>query len=107
MHIINLKREKPLAKIAVSSFLVFNLFMENREAIKQETGKILIKKLGISRANLCDIEKGRRLPSIGRASVMAKKLGEIPQFWVEMVLQDMIRQEKMKYIVRLETKDAA
>jgi DNA-binding XRE family transcriptional regulator len=67
----------------------------------------LAKKLGISRANLCDIEKGRRLPSIGRASAMAKKLGEIPQFWVEMVLQDMLRQEKMKYMVRLEAEDAA
>jgi DNA-binding XRE family transcriptional regulator len=67
----------------------------------------LAKKLGLSKANLCDIEKGRKLPSIARASAMAKKLGENPQFWVEMVFQDMLRQEKMKYTVKLEAKDAA
>ena len=36
------------------------------------------KKLGISRANLCDIEKGRKIPSPARSARIAKKL-KVPE----------------------------
>ena len=49
MFKINLKRENPAAKIAVNSFRLFNLLIEKREATRQETGKILIINVGISR----------------------------------------------------------
>jgi hypothetical protein len=44
-------RENPLAKIAVNSFRLVSLLMENSEAIKHETGKIFTKKLGNSKSN--------------------------------------------------------
>ena len=62
----------------------------------------LSKKLNISRSNLCDLEKGRKIPSPGRAEDFAKKLKELPQYWVEVAVQDLLRTQKLKYIVKLE-----
>lgn len=45
------------------------------------------KKLGVSRANLCDIEKGRRSVSIERASKWAKLLGYSERQFVKLALQ--------------------
>jgi hypothetical protein len=49
IEITKLDREYPDAKIAVSSFLDFNLLIENRDAIKHETGNIFIKNDGHSK----------------------------------------------------------
>jgi transcriptional regulator with XRE-family HTH domain len=53
------------------------------------------KKLGVSRQRLCDLEKGRRLPSIKSAQLWAKKLGFSPTLWVQVVLQDQLRRENV------------
>jgi transcriptional regulator with XRE-family HTH domain len=44
--------------------------------------------LGISQASLCDLEKGRRIPSPGRAASIAKKLKEPESYWVQLAIQD-------------------
>jgi transcriptional regulator with XRE-family HTH domain len=62
----------------------------------------LAKKLGLSRANICDLEKGRRVPSAGRAFAMAKKLKEPAQYWVQIALQDELRAHKINYVVKIE-----
>ncbi|MFX5956878.1 helix-turn-helix transcriptional regulator, partial [Acinetobacter baumannii] len=46
------------------------------------------KKLGLSAANLCDLEQGRRIPSPARARKIAKKLGLPEKSLVAMALED-------------------
>ncbi len=59
------------------------------------------KKLGISRQKICDFEKGRRLPSPKLAEKWAKKLGHPPEVWVQVVLQDQLRKEKVNMKVNV------
>lgn len=55
--------------------------------------------LGISPQSLCDIEKGRKIPSIGRAANIAKLIEQPEKIWIELALQDTLRQENLSYIV--------
>ena len=45
------------------------------------------RQLGISRAYLCDIEKGRRAVSVQRAAEWARKLGYLEAQYVALALQ--------------------
>lgn len=59
------------------------------------------KKLKISRANLCDIEKGRKIISAYRAVKLAKIL-KIPETTLlKLSLQDALRHAKLNYQVSL------
>lgn len=63
------------------------------EAIRlgeDETLDGFAKKLGVSRTNLCDIEKGRRSVSLERAAQWAKDLGYDPSWFVQLALQDQV-----------------
>lgn len=55
--------------------------------------------LGISSQSLCDIEKGRSIPSLRRAAKIANKIGEPEIFWIQLALQDMLRKESFNYTV--------
>jgi hypothetical protein len=55
--------------------------------------------LGISRANLCDIQKGRKIPTPARALRSSKKLGMQETHVAELVLQDMLRKDKIKMTI--------
>ncbi len=46
------------------------------------------KAMGISKQNLCDIEKGRKFVSASRAAIFAKKLGYPPTFFIQLALQE-------------------
>lgn len=48
-------------------------------------------KLGISRSNLCDIEKGRRIVSPKKAADFARILGYSVNQFVRLALQDQLR----------------
>jgi transcriptional regulator with XRE-family HTH domain len=61
------------------------------------------KKLGISRANLCDIEKGRKPVSLERAAKIAKAIGVSEITLVQLALQDQLRREKLPYKVELKS----
>jgi len=61
------------------------------------------KKLGISRANLCDIEKGRKPVSLDRAAQIAKVFGVSKQYLIQLTLQDQLRREKLPYEVELKS----
>ena len=65
------------------------------------------KALGLSKANLCDLEKGRKIPTPSRAQAIAKRLKELPQYWVEVAVQDMLKAQKLAYIVKLKEPKAA
>jgi DNA-binding XRE family transcriptional regulator len=48
------------------------------------------KRLGISRAHLCDIEKGRKSLSLVRAIDFAEKLGYSKEQFVTLAIQEML-----------------
>ncbi len=56
----------------------------------------LAKRLGISAAHLCDIEKGRKVVSPERAARFAKALGRSQQQFVRLALQDLINEAGLK-----------
>ena len=58
-------------------------------------------KLGLSRANLCDIEKGRKIPTPERASRMAHSLGIPEKVLIQLALQDALREAKLDYEIEL------
>ena len=64
----------------------------------------LADKLGLSKGNICDFEKERKVPSPAKASEMAKRLGELPQYWVEVAVQDMLHAQNLDYTVKIEGK---
>jgi len=59
------------------------------------------KKLGLSRANLCDIEKDRKSVAPERAARIAKKLGVPESTLIQLALQDSLRAVKLNYRVVL------
>ena len=59
------------------------------------------KMLGISSQSLCDIEKGRRIPSPSRAAKIARKIKEPEKFWISIALQDFLRKENLNYKVKV------
>ena len=65
----------------------------------------MAKKLGISKAALCEIEKGRTLVSPQAATRYAKKAGFSQTVALEACLQDQLRKANIKKRVRIE--DAA
>jgi len=59
--------------------------------------KDFAKVLGISPQSLCDMEKERRIPSVKRAAKIAKQLREPEITWVELAIQDMLRDAELDY----------
>jgi transcriptional regulator with XRE-family HTH domain len=59
------------------------------------------KLLGISKQELCDIEKGRKPVSIKRAAEFARKLGYSESQYVRLAIQDQLRRADMNYEVSL------
>ena len=59
------------------------------------------KKLGVSAANLCDIEKGRQLISPKKASVIAKKIGYSETVLVELVINQQLALDGLKMRVKM------
>ncbi len=62
----------------------------------------LARRLGISRANLCDIEKGRRSVTVKRAAQFARILGYSVNQFVAVAVEDQLRKAGLKVQVRLE-----
>lgn len=65
------------------------------------TQEVFAKKLGVSKAHICDVEKDRRLVSPVRAEAWAYQLGYSPEQFVELALQASLEKEGLKYKVRL------
>ena len=74
--------EKELGKIS------FGRLLEAYRLGEELSQKDFAKFLKISSASLCDLEKGRRIPSPTRAAQIARKLKEPESFWVQLALQD-------------------
>jgi transcriptional regulator with XRE-family HTH domain len=68
---------------------------------EEMTQQEFAKKLGISKQNLCDIEKKRKGVSPGRAAKFAKKLGHSDVVFVQLAMQDILTSDKLKMKVTI------
>ena len=62
----------------------------------------LAEAVGISKGLVCDIEKGRRLPTIEQAKVMAEYLGYLVEGFVSILIQDQLRKANLYMKVSVE-----
>jgi transcriptional regulator with XRE-family HTH domain len=76
--------------------LTFGRVLEAFRLSEEVSQRDFAKTLGISPASLCDLEKGRRIPSPARAAAVAKKLRQPPSYWVQLALQDQINEAGLK-----------
>lgn len=84
--------------------MTFGRLLVSYRASSDLTQVELADKLGLSKGNICDLEKERKVPSPAKAEEIAKKLGELPQYWVEVAVQDMLRSQDLDYVVKIEGK---
>jgi transcriptional regulator with XRE-family HTH domain len=61
--------------------------------------KDFAKQLGISKQNLCDIEKGRKAVTPSRAAMFAKKLGYPPTSFIRIALQEELDRAGIKITI--------
>jgi len=73
------------------------------EEISQVT---FAKKMRISRAHLCDIEKGRRYVTPERAAKFAKILGYSEERFIKLSLQDQLNRADLEYDIEVKAKAA-
>ena len=71
---------------------------EGEEWSQAEMGR----RLGVSRAHICDLEKGRRGLSPTKAAKWARILGYHEGQMVELALQAQVDSAKLKYTVKLD-----
>lgn len=62
----------------------------------------MAKHLNISKQSLNDLESGRTIPSIARASEIAKKIGLMEATLVELAIQEQINREHLDLVVNVE-----
>lgn len=73
------------------------------EEIKQ---KEFAKKLKVSQAYLCDLEKGRKEVSPAKAAEFARILGHLETQFIRLALQDMFKRQGLNYTVEVHKKAA-
>lgn len=81
--------------------MTFGLFLRAFREAEGYSQAEYARRLGISRANLCDLEKNRKLASPKRASQIAKKIGIAEEVLLKLAIQDSLRDAKLKYSVEL------
>jgi len=87
--------EKRLGKMTIGSFL------RSWRLSEELSQKEFAKKLGLSPANVCDIEKGRKGVSPERAAEIAKILGYSPTVLVRLAIEEQLLAAGLKYDVEL------
>jgi len=71
---------------------LFSSIREGEEMTQEDFGRLL----GISRQKICDIEKGRRLPSPEKAAEYAKMLGYYPESFAKLIIEEQIKKAGLK-----------
>lgn len=77
--------------------LTFGRLLLSHRLGEEWTQTQMAKNLKISKQSLNDFGKGRKIPSIRRAIQIAKKIGILEDLAIQLVLQDQIVREKLKY----------
>lgn len=81
--------------------LTFGRLVQSVRLADEITQADLAKKMKISKAHLCDIEKGRRLVSPERAALFAKVMGYSIEQFVATAIEDQLRQAGLRFSVDL------
>ncbi|MDZ4677376.1 MAG: helix-turn-helix transcriptional regulator [Oligoflexia bacterium] len=81
--------------------LTFAKVLESHRLSEDMSQREFSELLGISQQSLCDLEKGRKIPTPERAARIAKKLEEPADYWIKLSLQDMLRAQNFDYEVNL------
>lgn len=81
--------------------MTVGLYLKFRREAQELSQQVMADKLRISKAHLCDIEKGRRLISPERAAKFAKILRAPETTLIKLALQDLLRAAKLPYQVEL------
>lgn len=89
-----------LEELAGGPLTLADLLLAIRQG-EQTTQTEFAQTLNISRSHLCDIEKGRKAISPGRAAQFARKLGYSERQFVELALQDQVHHAGLDLQVRL------
>ena len=74
-------------------------FMRSWRLVHEVTQAEFARKLGISRANLCDIEMGRKGISPQRAADIAKRIGYSENVLIEMAIEEQLAAAGLKFSV--------
>ena len=82
--------------------LTFERLIESIRVTDGYTYASLGKKLGVSRAFVCDVAKGRRAIGIDRAAAWADALGYSPAQFVRLAIQAELDAAKLKFRVSVE-----
>ena len=81
--------------------MTFGKALEAQRLAEDMTLKEFSSLLGISIASLADLESSRRIPSPLRAVMIAQKIDEPEAYWVQLCLQDKLREEKIDLKVKI------
>lgn len=79
--------------------LSFGELLTSWRVSMESSQKDFAKHLGISQSSLCDLEKGRKIPSPKRAVLIAKKLSLPQALLVQVALQDQVNESNLKFKV--------
>ena len=79
--------EKEIGPMTFARLLVSHRLCE--EMSQQKFAKLL----SISASSLCDLEKGRSIPSISRARKIAKKIKMSEKLFIKIAMQDQLNRE--------------
>ena len=82
--------------------LTFGRMIESIRLSDEVSQAELARRLAISRANLCDIEKGRRPVRAERAAQFARTLGYSVNQFVAVALEEELRKAGLKVRVQLD-----
>lgn len=81
--------------------MTVGLFLRSIREAEGHSQSAFAKKLKLSRANLCDIEKGRKNVSPERAVLLAKALSVPETVLIQLSLQDTLRAAHLNYTVEI------
>lgn len=81
--------------------LTFGQMIQSLRICDEISQSELASKIGITRANLCDIEKGRRTVTPSLAAKFAKVLGYSIHQFVALCLEDQLKKAGLKMKVEL------
>jgi transcriptional regulator with XRE-family HTH domain len=81
--------------------LTFGRTLAAYRQAEELSAKVFARMLGITAQSLCDLERGRKIPSVERAAKIAKMLREPVESWVSLALEDQVRRANLKFRVDL------
>jgi len=67
-----------------------------------QTQEEFAKVLEVSKQHLCDIEKGRKSVTPARAAVFATRLGQPPAYFIQLALQEDLKNVGLKIKVKVD-----